>query len=161
MTDLKRSIWLASTKSIGSYRRFKTYHVLNDIRVELGKYTSFHGISREVLEDRVCLAIKQSLRVRGINWLVKMRKRFVGYENSLTEQIRNLEVDVIRNKQLLQEHWPDMKDPNTSIESVVKYYKLRENYLKAKVKLDCFIEHRKIVSTHLTIKDADDILMEK
>lgn len=156
-----RSIWLASTKSIGLYRMFKTHHVLNDVKTEMGKYDSFNSIPKGILEDRICLAIKQSLRVRGINWLVKMRKRFVKYENSLTEQIRNMEANVIRNKKLLEEHWPDMKDPNTSIESVVKYYKLRENYLKAKVKLDCFIEHRKIVSTHLSVKDADDILMEK
>jgi len=158
--ELKRSIWLASTKSIGSYRKFKLHHIPKDVKLELARYSTFDGIPRAVLEDRILKTIKQSLRVRGINWLAKMRTSFLKYESKLTQQIRALEGEVIRTKNILKDHWPSLEDPNTSVESVIRYYKLREDYLKAKIKLESFVEHRKNIKKRLET-DADGILLEK
>lgn len=143
---MKQSIWLASAKNAEQYKKYKVSPILGDVLYEFRQYASFDGVNKGVILGRMMNAVKQSLRVRGVNSLFQMRRNLINHEKQLTKEICQLQSELI------------------SCKSKVKARKsstiYREAYLEAKIRLKSKILERKNIRS-LIKTGANDILKEQ
>lgn len=157
---MKQSVWVASSRNIEQYKKYKSSSIIDDVTSEFSSYLSFNNVDKRIIIGRIMNSIKQSLRVRGINVLFRMRKHLISNEKQITDEIRTLQQEVNIAKVVMKDNAIDLNDPNTSITSVIHYFRYREEYLKAKIRLESKILERKNIRKHLRT-DANDILKEQ
>lgn len=140
---MTKSIWTAEARNIESYKKFKPSSVMADVIDEFKTYHSFDGVHKGVLLHRFVSAVRQSLRVRGINALLRMRKSLLSYEKQLTDEIRTLQKLVIARKRNMKKNSVNMDNEDVKTTQIVRYILLREYYLEAKIRLESKILERK------------------
>lgn len=140
---MTKSIWTAEARNIESYKKFKPSSVMADVIDEFKTYHSFDGVHKGVLLHRFVSAVRQSLRVRGINALLRMRKSLLSYEKQLTNEIRILQKIVNDHKNNMKMCSINMDDEDVKTTKVIRYIQFREYYLEAKIRLESKILERK------------------
>lgn len=140
---MTKSIWTAEARNIESYKKFKPSSVMADVIDEFKTYHSFDGVHKGVLLHRFVGAVRQSLRVRGINALLRMRKSLLSYEKQLTDEIRILQKIVNDHKNNMKICSINMDDEDVKTTKVIRYIQFREYYLEAKIRLESKILERR------------------
>lgn len=153
------SIWRANSTNVEQYRKYDAKSVINDVTNEFKGYSSFDGVHKGIIVGRIMNSIRQSLRVRGVNVLFRLRRTLVNYEKQLTNEIRVLQTTLNIDKAAYRSVAADINNPNVSRERIIRYVRNREAYLITKVKLKSKILERKQLRLHLKI-NVDDILKE-
>ena len=156
---MKQSIWLASGKNVEQYRKYDAKTIINDVTNEFRGYSTFDGLHKGIVVGRIMNAVKQSLRVRGVNVLFNLRRSLINYEKELTTEIRILQNELNICKAACKVYAVNLDDPQISKKDIIRHYKERELRLKTKVKLESKILERKVLRQHLKTT-ADDILKE-
>lgn len=154
---MKQSIWLASAKTVEQYKKYKVSPILGDVLYEFRQYSSFDGVQKGIILGRMLNAVKQSLRVRGVNSLFRMRTSTVNYEKQITGEIRDLQTWLNIYKKSLKDFEINGYE---SIATLGDYLKVRDNYLTTKIRLESKILERKNIRSLLKTT-ANDILKEK
>ena len=155
---MRQSIWTVTARTVEHYKKFNATIITKDVSDEFRAYSTFDGMSKNTVVSRITSAIYQSLRVRGVNALFRMRSKLISYEKQITNEISELEMKVIECKITMCMHGIPFTE-NTDIEKLKHYLYHRDKYLKAKVKLESKILERKNLRNNLKIT-ADDILKE-